>query len=48
MVKEKLKWLPIIGIAFGLKWFHANDSIKTFLWEIYQYISIAVIFWFIS
>jgi hypothetical protein len=48
MLKTKLKWLPIIGIAFGLKWYHANDSIKTFIWEIYQYISIAIIAWIFS
>lgn len=48
MQKAKLKWLPILGIAFGLKWFHANDTIETFFWELYQYISIVVIVWVIT
>ena len=47
-MKEKLKWLPGIGLAFGLKWFHEKDSTSRFLWEIYQYSSIVIIIWLIT
>jgi hypothetical protein len=42
MKKENLKWLPIIGIPFGVKWFYANESIKTIFWEGYQYLTIVL------
>jgi hypothetical protein len=47
-MREKLKWLPGIGLIFGLKWFHEKDSLSRFLWEIYQYTSIVIMAWIFS
>lgn len=43
MKKENLKWLPLIGIVFGVNWFYEQSQDNTILWEHYQYTCIFIL-----